>query len=544
MALREGNMGILNKLSKIIIALLALIFLFIIICALNPDLSKRIGNSLFPEKDQTVSLSSNDTDLPVTDVDGVSENDIVEEPVQTPLFPDYNVNQDVTPNGNNQPASNQTLDWGSTGIAKDTASTYVAPNTSGLTIPNTVSGKNGYQPLQEEYIPVSNAQAEQIEDQLGTGFTGEGLTFDPYWYPYYGMLDERGQHIYCQIYANAKELNAAFAPLEPVTSGQVKNALTAVYNDHPELFWLDTAYYCKYTPEGRCAEIGLQFNRTAQNLESAKSAFEDRAREILDKARGLSSDYAKEVYVHDALIGSTSYNLRAEMNQSAYSALVNGQTVCAGYARAFQYLMQQLNIPCYYCAGYAGERHAWNIIVLDDGCYNVDTTWDDVGDGNYDYFNKTDEDYANNHVRQELSVYLPPCNGRAYRNLEKPPQTTSSNQTASSNQTTSSNQAGQLRTLADVGVSESQVIKDIAGYYQNCHNQILTNGKGEYTFYNVIEGKQLLTRWEQEMDNGTYKDEYMTAVMIEIDARDCQMQLQVEELQGDRYLITHKISFK
>ncbi|MDE6531825.1 MAG: hypothetical protein K2K96_13805 [Lachnospiraceae bacterium] len=532
------NMGFFKKLSAIITALLALFFLLIIICAVNPDLSKRIGNFLFPEKDQTISLSSNHTDLTVPIVDGVSENDIAKEPVQTPLFPDYNANQSVIPNGNNQPASNQTLDWGSTGIAKDTASTYVAPNTSGLIIPDTVSGKNGYQPLQEEYISVSDTQAEQIQDQLGTGFTGEGLTFDSYWYPYYGMLDERGQHIYCQIYANAKELNAAFVPLEPITSGQLKNALMAVYNDHPELFWLDTAYTCKYTADGRCAEIGLQFNRTAQNLESSISTFENRAREILDKARGLSSDYAKEVYVHDALIGSITYNLRAEMNQSAYSALVNGQTVCAGYARAFQYLMQQLNIPCYYCAGYAGERHAWNIIVLDDGCYNVDTTWDDVGDGNYDYFNKNDADYASNHVRQELSVYLPPCNGRAYRNLEKPPQT------ASSNQTTSSNQAGPLRTLTDVGISESQVIKDMAGYYQNCHNQILANGKGEYTFYNVIEGRQLLTRWEQEIDNGTYEDEYMTAVMVELGAGDCQMQIHVEELQGDRYLITHKITIK
>lgn len=535
MALREGNMGILNKLSKIIIALLALVFLFFIICAMNPELSKRIGNSLFPKEDQTVSLSSNYTDLPVSVVNSVSD-DIAKEPVQAPLFPDYNVNQIVIPNGNNQPASDEPLDWGSTGIANDTASNYVAPNTSGLTIPNTVSGKNGYQPLEEEYIPVSDDQAEQIEDQLGTGFTGEGLTFDPYWYPYYGMLDERGQHIYCQIYANAKELNAAFAPLEPITSGQLKNALLAVYNDHPELFWLDTAYYCKYTPEGRCAEIGLKFNRTAQNLESARSAFEGKAREILDKARGLSGDYAKEVYVHDALIDNITYNLRAEMNQSAYSALVNGQTVCAGYARAFQYLMQQLDIPCYYCAGYAGERHAWNIIVLDDGCYNVDTTWDDVGEGTYDYFNKTDGDYASNHVRQELSVYLPPCNGQAYRNLEKP------SQTASSNQTTSSNQAVQLRTLADVGISESQVIKDMAGYYVDCHDQILAHGKGNYNFYNVIEGRQLLDRCYRELDDGTYEDEYMIAVMIEIGARSCYIQMRAEELEGDRYLITHTIS--
>ncbi len=109
----------------------------------------------------------------------------------------------------------------------------------------------------------------------------------------------------------------------------------------------------------------------------------------------------------------------AEMNQSAYSALVNGQTVCAGYARAFQYILQQLGIPCYYCTGFAGESHAWNIVMLDGEFYNVDTTWDDMGIGTYDYFNKTDKDYADNHIRQELSVYLPPCNGQAYRNLEQ-----------------------------------------------------------------------------------------------------------------------------
>ena len=32
--------------------------------------------------------------------------------------------------------------------------------------------------------------------------------------------------------------------------------------------------------------------------------------------------------------------------------------------------------------------------MLDGEFYNVDTTWDDTGDGTYDYFNKTDEDYA------------------------------------------------------------------------------------------------------------------------------------------------------
>lgn len=109
------------------------------------------------------------------------------------------------------------------------------------------------------------------------------------------------------------------------------------------------------------------------------------------------------------------YDLTADMNQSAYSALVNGKSVCAGYARAYQYLLQQLGIPCYYCTGYSGGDHAWNIVKLEDGYYNVDVTWDDAAAIRYDYFNKTDADFASTHVRQNLSVYLPACNGTAYR---------------------------------------------------------------------------------------------------------------------------------
>ena len=123
----------------------------------------------------------------------------------------------------------------------------------------------------------------------------------------------------------------------------------------------------------------------------------------------------KEKYVHDALASAVTYDLTADMNQSAYSALVNGKSVCAGYARAYQYLLQQLGIPCYYCTGYSGGDHAWNIVKLDDGYYNVDVTWDDAAAIRYDYFNKTDADFASTHVRQNLSVYLPACNGTAYR---------------------------------------------------------------------------------------------------------------------------------
>ena len=83
----------------------------------------------------------------------------------------------------------------------------------------------------------------------------------------------------------------------------------------------------------------------------------------------------------------------AEMNQSVYSALVNGRTVCTGYARPFNTFCSSLASVLLLCriAGKAmhGISSCWMV-----NFYNVDTTWDDTGDGTYDYFNKTDEDYA------------------------------------------------------------------------------------------------------------------------------------------------------
>ena len=117
---------------------------------------------------------------------------------------------------------------------------------------------------------------------------------------------------------------------------------------------------------------------------------------IVAGASGLTDDYAKELYIHNILADKLTYK-HNPLDQSAYSAIVGNETVCAGYAKAFQYLMQRLGVPTYLCAGYAGEMHAWDIIKLGDNYYNVDVTWDDpvITNGDerlmYTYFLKDDE---------------------------------------------------------------------------------------------------------------------------------------------------------
>lgn len=68
--------------------------------------------------------------------------------------------------------------------------------------------------------------------------------------------------------------------------------------------------------------------------------------------------------------------------QTAYSALVEGTTVCAGYCAAFKLLCDAYDIPCVIVRGLDGENsaHVWNYVLVDGQWYGVDCTWDDMGD--------------------------------------------------------------------------------------------------------------------------------------------------------------------
>lgn len=311
-----------------IAGLFVLLCIFIVVCAFRPDLSKRVSGFLYPEENHAMTAEIN-ADPPETEPDSYA----VKESGSEERF--SNGQQD-----NGEGAQEAEPAEEKQGMDEGIASDYVAPDRSRIVMPKAVAGRNGYQQIEEEQEQVDDAAAREIQNRLDTGNTGDGLEFDPLYYPYYAMLNEKGQHLYRQIYANAGELYPAFAPVETVTAGELKNIFAAVYNDHPELFWMETAYAGKFIRNGVCVEIDLKFNRTAQDIQNAQALFDENAGQILSAAQNFAGDYEKEKFVHDALIGKTSYQLGAEMNQSAYSALVNGQTVCAGYARAFQYLMQ------------------------------------------------------------------------------------------------------------------------------------------------------------------------------------------------------------
>ena len=247
-----------------------------------------------------------------------------------------------------------------------------------------------------------------------SGITGEDYSFDETYNPYYGLLSSDAKELYKQIYANFDSLERTFVPIIETDKDSVDIVIEAVLYDNPEIFWMGDSYTYKYTKDGICRQITLNFNDLVKNYDTNKSKMENAANIIIRGANKYSTNYEKELYVHNELIKRIDYDANSKYNQTAYSALVNNSTVCAGYAKAFQYIMNKLKIPTYYVTGVSsGEDHAWNMVYL-DGFYNIDLTWDDAASYHYQFFNLTDLKFNNTHQRGSLSSGLPKCTSINY----------------------------------------------------------------------------------------------------------------------------------
>lgn len=252
-------------------------------------------------------------------------------------------------------------------------------------------------------------KGELIDDDYvleDSGITGEEIVIDENDI-YYTYLNEEEKKLYKQIYANILNLKQTFIPAVDLKLEDVLKVYQFVTYDNPEFFWLSNGFSYKYKKDNCLKQISLYFNGLQYEYEENKNKFENAANIILEEANKLETDYEKEKYVYDTLTKNVSYDKKAFYNQTAYSALVNHKTVCAGYSKAFQYIMKKLNIITYYVVGEViNEGHAWNIIKLSDGYYNVDLTWEE--------FNKTDNQISKTHTRVEYSKMLPACNATTY----------------------------------------------------------------------------------------------------------------------------------
>ena len=120
-----------------------------------------------------------------------------------------------------------------------------------------------------------------------------------------------------------------------------------------------------------------------RNYSAALRAFEN---EYLFPLLDLENDYERISKAHDLLCSLASYDYSEYYHQARsqshkiFGLIENGEIVCDGYAKTFQWMLLFLGIDSYEVVGVGNrENHAWNKVLLDGKWYNVDTCWDDTG---------------------------------------------------------------------------------------------------------------------------------------------------------------------
>ncbi len=230
---------------------------------------------------------------------------------------------------------------------------------------------------------------------------------------FYNQLDEKSRIIYRAFESNKEqmktgtyqiELGTSFSDILSQSNGQEKlgeyyqSAIEAYTYDNPEIFYLspkkmflnietttrgENSTYNVYINSGNEANYLAEEFNSKQAIDQAFAQIEQVKNQIMQNKTGNTYEDIK--MVHDYLVDNINYDssLSKQNIYSIYGALVNRECVCEGYARAFKYLLDELNIPCVMVIGTGTnsqgetENHAWNYVQLNGNWYAVDATWDD-----------------------------------------------------------------------------------------------------------------------------------------------------------------------
>lgn len=242
----------------------------------------------------------------------------------------------------------------------------------------------------------------------------------------YQQLDGAEQRVYLQI------LDAIYAyqgntVIPDTNKDMLGKVFQCILNDHPEIFYVEGYTFTENKVANNVTDITFSaiYSMTKDEAKNVLQEIEDKADACVSGIPDGAGDYEKVKYVYEYLIRNTEYNLAAKDNQNICSVFLYGESVCQGYAKATQYLLQKCGVVSTLVLGeiMGGSSHAWNLVKVDGEYYYVDTTWGDasyqidnrdniedipVVDINYDYLCVTTEQLSRTHSINNV-VGLPQC---------------------------------------------------------------------------------------------------------------------------------------
>ena len=208
-----------------------------------------------------------------------------------------------------------------------------------------------------------------------------------------------------------------------VDADRTERIISIINEKRPELFWIKGFTITSYTKKTKI-EIDIMDGCKAEKLEKMYHDIVESADELISSIPSHLDTYGTVVFVHDYIVSNCEYYMEGADSgefglwSSAYGCLVDGRAVCQGYAEAFQYIMNRLDIECGICKGDTKRgRHAWNYVNIDGKYYWIDLTWDDpvseygeIGEINHTYCLIDDNRIMRTRTIDADCNFIPKCN--------------------------------------------------------------------------------------------------------------------------------------
>lgn len=241
----------------------------------------------------------------------------------------------------------------------------------------------------------------------------------------YHCLDEEKQKIYLEVYDALSGLKSG-VPLSTVDKSVLDVVFACVMNDHPELFYVEGYQYTEYTLGSTTTGITFSgtYSMTSAQMQQTGQMIEQKLEACFQDVPLNEDEYSTVKYLYEWIINNTEYDKTVDNNQNICSVFLEGRSVCQGYAKAMQYMLQRAGIQCLLVTGFTnGERHGWNLVRVNGAYYYLDPTWGDASYAsgssgsaaggfapaiNYDYFLVTTDEITRTHSIEKV-VELPQC---------------------------------------------------------------------------------------------------------------------------------------
>lgn len=242
---------------------------------------------------------------------------------------------------------------------------------------------------------------------------------------YFIQLDNDERKVYAEIYCAIRDMMEDVT-LSTLNIDRVDKVFKYVYYDHPEFFYVSGYTYTKTLLNEKPVSLAITGYYTM--TESEVKAYKEYVNNYVVDYKSALGDYVENAddynlikFTYEYVIDHTDYDENAPHNQSIISVMVYGNSVCAGYAKTIQYLLNECGIATTFVMGQAmnGEPHSWNLIMADGEYYYMDVTYGDASYSltgaaeemsqslpkiNYNYMLMDYEETANTHIFENPEI--------------------------------------------------------------------------------------------------------------------------------------------